>query len=110
MKLPNAKVATVDAARIRDYLLSPSHPVGRFKAAFFVGLGYDASNWQRLETDLLRIARSGDAIAGSPSPYGQKYEVRGTLTGPSGRSAELATVWIVLTGTEAPQFVTAFPG
>jgi hypothetical protein len=35
--LPNSERAIVDEAKVRDYLLSPSHPVGRFKAAFFSG-------------------------------------------------------------------------
>jgi hypothetical protein len=40
MKLPGADRAIVDAAKVRDYLLSPEHPVGRFKAVFFGALGY----------------------------------------------------------------------
>lgn len=39
MRLPNADRAAIDAAKIRDYLLSEMHPVGRFKAAFFSTLG-----------------------------------------------------------------------
>jgi hypothetical protein len=35
MKLPGADHAIVDGAKARDYLLSPEHPVGRFKAVFF---------------------------------------------------------------------------
>jgi len=70
MKLPRASLATVEAAKVRDYLLSASHPIGRFKAAFFAGLGYDAADWRRLEADLLRLARSSGALAGAPSSYG----------------------------------------
>ena len=40
MKLPNASGAIIEPAKLRDYLLSPAHPVGRFKAPFFVALGY----------------------------------------------------------------------
>ena len=40
MLLPGADRAIVDAAKVRDYLLSPEHPVGRFKAVFFGALGY----------------------------------------------------------------------
>jgi len=36
MRLPG--VAVVDEAKVRDYLLSDSHPIGRFKAAFFLAL------------------------------------------------------------------------
>jgi hypothetical protein len=45
MKLPFAENAVVDAEKVRDYLLSRLHPVGRFKAVFFAGLGYTQENW-----------------------------------------------------------------
>jgi len=38
MTLPNADRAVIDPAKIRDYLLAAAHPVGRFKARFFVSL------------------------------------------------------------------------
>ncbi len=110
MKLPAAERSVIAPAKVRDYLLSTSHPVGRFKAPFFAGLGYSSANWQRLEEDLLALAVSGDAELGKISPYGQKYEIRGILNGPSGRSAGVLTVWIILFGGNSPQFVTAFPG
>jgi len=110
MKLPAAERAVIAPAKIRDYLLSTSHPVGRFKAPFFASLGYTSANWQRLEQDLLDLAVSGDAELGKGSPYGQNYEIRGTLSGPSERSAGVLTVWIVLFGGDVPQFVTAVPG
>ena len=110
MKLPAAERAVIAPAKIRDYLLSTSHPVGRFKAPFFARLGYTSANWRRLEKDLLDLAVSGGAELGKDSPYGQKYEIRGILSGPSGRSAGVLTVWIVLFGGDVPQFVTAFPG
>ena len=109
MKLPAAEHAVIAPAKIRDYLLSPSHPVGRFKAPFFISLGYTISNWRHLDEDLRSLAVSGDAEFGKDSPYGQKYEIRGILKGPSGRSARLLTVWIIRFGSDAPQFVTAFP-
>ena len=34
MLLPNAQGAIIDEAKLRDYLLSEVHPVGRFKARF----------------------------------------------------------------------------
>jgi hypothetical protein len=68
MKLPEAQRAVIAAAKIRDYLLSTSHPVGRFKAPFFASLGYTVADWQRLEKDLLVPAGSGDAEPGRESP------------------------------------------
>jgi hypothetical protein len=42
--LPNADRAIVDDAKVREYLLSPSHPIGRFKSVFFAGLGFSTQN------------------------------------------------------------------
>ena len=77
MKLPEAERAVIEPAKIRDYLLSTSHPVGRFKAPFFSSLGYTNANWRRLVEDLRDLALTGDAELGRDSPYGQKYEIRG---------------------------------
>ena len=110
MKVPSAELAVVDPAKVRDYRLSPEHPVGRFKAAFFGGIGYSRQDWQILAARLLEIVASEAAAPGGQSAFGDKYEVRGTLVGPAGRSAKLVTVWIVLSGENAPRFVTAFPG
>ena len=112
MKLPAADRAHVDTQKVRDYLLSSSHPVGRFKATFFMALGYSAQDWERLRDDLLALARSGAARPGGPSPHGEKYEVRATLVGPNGRSGLVLSVWIVRSfhGEAFPRFVTVFPG
>lgn len=95
---------------MRDYLLSPEHPVGRFKAAFFRSLGFTASDWPALQRALLVHAQAGDAEPDSPSAYGQKYRVRGILEGPGERSALVVSVWILRVAEEAPRLVTAFPG
>ena len=109
MSLPNSALATIDPAKIRDYLLSFAHPVGRFKAAFFVGLGYNGERWEALRDDLLAIAQAGVPIRGLSSGFGVKYEIDGMLNGPSGRSAEVRTIWMVGAGETAPRFITAFP-
>jgi hypothetical protein len=108
--LPNPERTVVDEAKVRDYLLSPSHPVGRFKAAFFWALGFSADDWRLLSDALLAIGHSGEANEGQASPFGQKFEIRATLTGPSGRQATVVTVWMVPNGRNFPHFVTAFPG
>lgn len=110
MRLPNADAAYVDPTKVRDYLLSPSHPVGRFKAVFFNRLGYSQENWQQLELHLREIARSNEAELDHMTPYGRKYRIRATLMGPSDNSAEVITVWIVLENEDLPRFITAFPG
>ena len=110
MKLPAAERAWIEPAKIRDYLLSREHSVGRFKTVFFENLGYSGDVWQRLEADLRALALTGEATPGEQTNYGQKYEVRGTLRGPSGKSGSVVTAWIVRWGEDVPRFVTAFPG
>ncbi len=107
--LPNADKAVIDPAKVRDYLLSSSHPVGRFKANVFTSLGYAQEDWQLLRDAILELARTGVASEGQPSLYGRKYEVSGILIGPSGRAGSFVTVWLVPVGQEVPRFITAIP-
>ena len=110
MELPGRERVWIEPAKVRDYLLSKEHAVGRFKAAFFEGLGYSAAEWTLLEFDLRQLARTGDATLGKQTKYGQHYEIRGTLRGPAGKVAQLMTIWIVPLNEDAPRFVTAYPG
>jgi hypothetical protein len=107
--LPNAEYATIEDAKVRDYLLSSRHPTGRFKSRVFLALGYSPSRWQQLRDDLLDLGRRGDCIAGTASPHGRKFAVSGTLLGPKGASARIVSIWIIATDTTAPRFVTAYP-
>lgn len=56
MVLPNCSKAVIAPEKLRDYLLSPAHPIGRYKALFFRTLGYDQTSWQQLESDLRSLA------------------------------------------------------
>ena len=109
MKIPGGERAIVDAAKVRDYLLSREHRVGSAKARFFTQLGFDHQHWTVLRDELLRFAQQ-EAELGSVTPFGQKYVVLGTIQGPSGRVAPIVVVWIILNGEDCPRFVTAYPG
>ena len=108
--LPNAKESVIESGKIRDYLLSPSHPVGRFKSVVFTSLGYTQDEWHILRDHLLELAMTVRAKQGQRSKYGQKYEVSGQLVGPSGRAAYFTTVWLIRPEETAPRFITAYPG
>lgn len=110
MRIPGAEFAIVDAEKVRDYLVSTTHPVGKFKAVFFAALGYTEANWSALQRDLQGTATADVAVQGRLSRFGSKYEVSATLLGPSGRAAMVVTVWIVRHGETVPRFVTAYPG
>jgi hypothetical protein len=90
--LPNAACAVIDPSKVRDYLLSPSHPLGRFKAVVFNALGYSPHDWERLRDDLLRHGSAGQARPAETSTFGQKYLVSATLTGPNGRTGRFVSV------------------
>ena len=109
MQLPHFESAVIPPEKLRDYLLSPVHPIGRFKSAFFRRLGYSPDSWERLAADFRSLLVHESQLV-EATEFGEKYMVRGTLTGPNGRSAPVATVWIILNGQTAPRFVTAYPG
>jgi hypothetical protein len=109
MKLPFADRAYVPLPKLRDYLLSETHPVGRSKARFFRAHGFDDTSVEVLEHELLRLARSEDVQSVTESPYGVKYSLDGVLRSPRGRYVTVRTVWIIDAGTDRPRFVTAFP-
>lgn len=109
-KLPNASAAEIPIRKVRDYLLSTTHPVGRFKAAFFQALGFEVRRSGELVAAILQLAQSEDAIPGNHTRYGKKYVVRGTIDGPNGLSSEIETVWIVLNSESHARFITAYPG
>lgn len=109
MQIPNADRAVIEPVKLHGYLLSRTHPVGRFKAPFFEGLGYSAEEWSRLEADLRAQHLPQEATPANATVYGQKYEIRATLVGPANRTAAVVSVWIVRIGEDAPRFVTAYP-
>lgn len=109
MTLPNADRAVIDDAKVRDYLLSLEHPIGRAKARFFSRLGFRRDRWGELRDALLALAQTGSAARIAVSVFGQKYVVRGSIQGPAGQ-AVVVTIWIVLRGENFPRFLTAYPG
>lgn len=110
MKLPSAEHAIVDAAKVRDYLLSPDHPVGRFKARVFGAVGYHRSDWPRLQRDFLALATAIEVEETDSDEHGRRFVGAGSLAGPNGSLLPVTTVWIICSGEASPRFVTAYPG
>lgn len=106
--LLDAAAAIISSEKVREYLLSSAHPIGRYKSTFFRSLGYSQDQWRVLERDLRAILANEAELSGA-TEYGQKFTARGTLSGPNGRIAGIVTVWIILAGETAPRFVTAYP-
>jgi hypothetical protein len=71
VKLPGADRAEVNQDKICEYLLSAVHPIGRFKAAFFGGLGYSLDEWAVFAEHLRRHAVENDAPRLHPTSMGR---------------------------------------
>ena len=108
--LPNAEQAIIDPVKLHGYLLSTSHPIGRFKAAFFARLGYTATNWGALDRALREQHLTQPARLVETTRHGRKFEIRAILKGPSGQSAMVLSAWMIRTADSVPRFVTAYPG
>jgi hypothetical protein len=108
--LPNADRAEIEPAKIRDYLLSATHPIGRFKARFFRALGFSPDRWEQLEAALRAQHLTQDAEPAASAVAGQKFTIRAILNGPAGQSAIVVSVWFIAAGETVPRFVTAYPG
>lgn len=109
MKLPNADNAVVDERKVRDYLLSKAHPIGRFKARVLARAGFESGNWIDLVTQLRHLAVQGDAKPDQATEYGQKYLISAILKGPRGLGVEVTTVWIVPSAGGPTRLVTVYP-
>ena len=109
MKLPNHEEAHIPEAKLYDYLLSPTHPVGKGKAKFFRLFGFNEHSADVLEAGLLAIAQTEDVVKVNRTPFGVKYIIDGTLLTPENTVINVRTVWIMEPGEERPRFVTAHP-
>lgn len=109
MTISGAERAVIDVAKVRDYVLSPDHRVGSAKAKFFAQLGFEQQDWAIPRDEMKRFVMA-EARLGEATRCGQKYVVAGPRHGPSGRSAPVIVVWIILNGEDVPRFVTAYPG
>lgn len=109
MKLPNRENAYVPLAKIKDYLLSETHSVGRSKAKFFRLAGFKEDNLKLLERGLIAIAYSEEVKEVSSSRHGARYVLDGPLRTPDGRTVQIRTVWAIDEDGNRPRFVTAYP-
>jgi hypothetical protein len=100
--------AIISRDKVTGYLLSLSHPIGRYKAAFFASLGYTADAPEFFERDIAALLKS-DVLELDVTDFGRKFSSRGLLTGPNGRQAYAMAIWIILSGESAPRLVTAYP-
>lgn len=107
--MPRAQDVLIPEEKLRDYLLSESHPVGRAKARFFKQFGFTDAAIAEMDGHLRAIARTGEVAETKVTEFGMKYVIDGEIECDDGRKLLLRTVWIVLSPGESPRFVTAHP-
>ncbi|WP_449417928.1 DUF6883 domain-containing protein [Phormidium nigroviride] len=105
MKLPAN--TTIAQAKITQYLLKllPEDD----KSLFLAQAGYTLANWQQLETDLRIQILPLDATPTEETRYGNKYQIRGSLTGPNGTTLQVVTIWMTEFLSQQTKFITLYP-
>ena len=109
MNLPHRENAYVPKEKLTEYLLSETHPIGRFKARVLRRVGFDETNLNVLEQGLERIAREQEVSETVSTSRGAKFVIEGVLPTPAGGLLRLRTVWILDPDDDRPRFVTAYP-
>lgn len=109
MELPNKFNAFISASKISEYLLSETHAVGKSKAKFFRSFGFDETNLEQFEQNLIDIAKTQVVTETNHNNYGIKYVIDGNIVTPNGVTISVRTVWIIETGDTIPRLVTAHP-
>ncbi len=109
MKLPFREKAYLPKAKLVDYLLSETHPVGNSKAKFFRGVGFNETNVNKLAKLLLKIGKTNDVKSVRKFTYGTNYIIEGTIKTPGNKTVTIKTVWFIKVEEDRPSFVTAYP-
>jgi len=107
-QLPNAALAHVGDAKVRNYLLNPGNLQNQGKAGQFGQYGFVRDQWQVLADALCKHPAINPVVRTAASPHGVKYVVECSLETPDRRNPCLRSVWIIEYGQERPRLVTAY--
>jgi hypothetical protein len=105
MKLPQD--AIIAEAKITRYLLQwkPEDD----KSKFLSQAGYEMIIAKQLERDIREQILPLDAVYTESNRFGDKYEIRGTLTGINGVTLEVITIWMTEFDSGQTKFITLYP-
>jgi hypothetical protein len=93
--------------KLTRYLLVPR--TRGDKSAYLALAGYTLDNFTTLLTDLRAQILNQDAAALETTSYGQLYEIRAPLVGPSGRTLRVRTIWMTEYLSGVTKFITLIP-
>ena len=105
---PRRRPSSDRRPKVRGDPLSPTHPVGRFKARVLAALGFEAANAELFVVEIRRIAASDEIEETKDTSFGRKYTIGGELRGPTG-ATQILTVWIQEPGRSGPRLVSVRP-
>ena len=99
--------AVIARAKVASYLLAWRRE--NDKSEFLAKAGYTAADADRLSDDIRRQLLPLEAEFEEKTEYGDKYRIRGTLTGPSGRLLRVVSIWMTESATGTTKFITLYP-
>jgi hypothetical protein len=89
----NNHAPKIPISKLLDYALNPSKAPDKAKA-FREALGYDQSNFDALEQNILDHIDESMFVEKGDSGYGMRYEYIMELTGANGKKANVLTAWM----------------
>jgi hypothetical protein len=107
--LPNASQARVEEAKILRYLLDLQHREGGPKAKFFMGRGFNSSDWEGLADALRHHAKHNKVSRTKTTPFATNYSLDCNLPTPDKSNPCIRTVWEVRPEDKRPRLITAHP-
>jgi len=105
VKLPSD--ALIATEKLTKYLLV-KRPVGD-KSEFLERAGYALDNWRQLEQDIRQQILLQEAVSIEQTRYGEYFEIRASLAGPSGVTLNVRTVWMKESSSGVTKFITLYP-
>jgi hypothetical protein len=105
MRLPPD--ATIAREKLTRYLLV--HQARGDKSAFLARAGYKLENADQLIQDLRGQLLPLDATPLHSTVFGDFYQIRGPLTGPSGVTLNVRSIWMQEKLSGATKFITLVP-
>ena len=105
MKLPQDTI--IAEAKLTRYLLQwkPQDD----KSQFLLKAGYEIATAKQLERDLREQILPLDAVYTESNRFGDKYEIRGKLTGINGIILGVVTIWMREFDSGQTKFITLYP-
>ena len=105
MRLPADTVIALE--KLAKYLLV--RQARGDKSAFLAEAGYTTANPEQLLHDLRRQVLSKEAILIGQTKFGELYEIRALLTGPTGIALRIRSIWMKEHLSGVTKFITLVP-